>query len=334
MPTISGKKILITGGAGFIGYHLARELSRDRVNRVDLVDNFVRGKKDDEVESLSTLPNVRLIAGDLTDPATFARLDTDYDDVYHLAAIIGVSNVIERPHEVVRVNAVATLFLLDWFTKSTCRKLLFSSTSEAYAWTQQFHPLPVPTPEEVPLALTDLANPRSSYAGSKIFGELAVHNYCRMFGKPFTIVRYHNVYGPRMGYEHVIPQLFERARGGQNPLVVYSADHRRAFCYVDDAIAMTIGAMCSPAADNQTINIGNDHEEHSIGELAQRLLIQAGIASAIEPRTAEHDPIVRRCPDITKARELLGYQPRITLDEGLAGTLAWYAQKFRTNEAP
>ena len=94
---------------------------------------------------------------------------------------------------------------------------------------------------------------------------------CQAPGKPFAIVRYHNVYGPRMGSEHVIPELFQRAVGGQSPLTVYSADHRRAFCYVSDAVEATVAAMRDPA-DTATINIGNDREETLIGDLAERLL--------------------------------------------------------------
>ena len=211
--------------------------------------------------------------------------------------------------------------------------MLFSSTSETYAWTQHFHELPIPTPESSPLALTDLADPRSSYAGSKIFGELAVTQYCLAHRKPFVIVRYHNVYGPRMGSEHVIPELFERARSGEDPLTVYSVDHRRAFCYVSDAVEATVAAMREPAAEGLTINVGNDREEISIGELAERLLEYANVEVAISPGEAANDPVKRRCPDLSRARTLLGYEPRVTLAEGLEQTLAWYADRLASHSS-
>jgi UDP-glucose 4-epimerase len=329
MSEINERKILITGGAGFIGYHLALCLSHDPANQLVLVDNFTRAQMDQELKSLTERGNVRLISADITDPATYEQLGSNYDEVYHLAAIIGVQNVTDRPHEVLRVNGIATWMLLEWFVRRGGKKLLFSSTSEAYAWTRQFHTLPVPTPENVPLALTDLSNPRSSYAGSKIFSELAITQYCSVYNKPFTIVRYHNVYGPRMGYQHVIPQLYERALKGQNPLIVYSADHRRAFCYVEDAVSATISAMRNKSADRQTINIGNDQEEVTIQDLAQRLLAKAMIEVGIDPQPAANDPIRRRCPDLSLARELLDYEPQITLDRGLELTLAWYADRFK-----
>jgi UDP-glucose 4-epimerase/UDP-glucuronate decarboxylase len=317
-------KILITGAAGFIGWHLAMELSADAANKLTLVDNFVRGRNDKDLAVLLARPNVTLVSADLSDPRTFGMLGSGFDHVYHLAAIIGVKNVMKRPWDVIRINALTTLHLVEWFCQGGGEKLLFSSTSEAYGWTHQFCSLPIPTPETVPLALTDLANPRSSYAGSKIFGELAITHACTTAGKPFSIVRYHNVYGPRMGLEHVIPELFQRALLGQNPLVVYSANHSRAFCYVSDAVGATIAAMEGERANGMTINVGNDEEEITIGELAKRVLAGAGISAEIKTEVVAHDPIQRRCPDISRARQLLGYAPRVNLDDGLQKTFAWY----------
>lgn len=324
------KRILVTGAAGFIGCHLASRLSQDPVNHLLLVDNFLRGKRDQALAAVLARPNVRFFEADLTDPASFQHLGEGFDQVYHLAAILGVQNVLTRPYEVVRVNALATLHLLDWFRGGGGRKLLFSSTSEAYAWTQQFYPLPIPTPESVPLALTEVSNPRSTYCGSKVFGELAVTHGCASAGLPFVIVRYHNVYGPRMGFDHVIPQLAQRALAGQNPLVVYSASHSRGFCYVSDAVTATVAAMNSEKANGETINIGNDQEEVTMGELAQRVLAVFGLQVAIAPAVAKHNPIQRRCPDISKARSLLRYRPQVRLAAGLKTTLAWYQKALPT----
>lgn len=322
------RQILITGGAGFIGWHLARRLSREPGNVVTICDNFRRGRKDDELDLLLRHANVKLVSLDITDRASLEQLTNGYDEVYHLAAVIGVKNVLSAPQDVLRVNGLGTLNLLGWLAELPKKpRLLFASTSEVYSWTMQFHTLPIPTPEGVPLALTDLRNPRSSYAGSKIFGELAVHHYGAAFGIPYMIVRYHNVYGPRMGWEHVIPELYQRARDGQNPLVVYSADHRRAFCHVDDAVEATIRALRTPGVEEQTINIGNDHERWRIGDLAQKILEIAGRNGvAIEPALAVNDPIPDRCPDLRRARELIGYEPRVSLDEGLTATLKWYSE--------
>jgi UDP-glucose 4-epimerase/UDP-glucuronate decarboxylase len=326
---VSERRILITGGAGFVGFHLAKRLAADETDRITILDNFSRGRRDEELEELAARPNVELVAGDLCEQLTWTTLQPGYDEVFHLAAVIGVKNVLERPHEVIRTNALSTLYLLDWLGDDGTEKVLFSSTSEAYAWTQRVQELPIPTPEDVPLTLTDLADPRSSYAGSKIFGELAVTHARKARGKRFVIVRYHNVYGPRMGSQHVIPELFQRAVGGQDPLTVYSANHRRAFCYVSDAVDATVAAMRETAADGATINIGNDAEEIEIGDLAERILALADLRVKIAPKQAANDPIERRCPDLSRARALLGFEPRVGLDEGLRLTLAWYAKSLR-----
>jgi UDP-glucose 4-epimerase/UDP-glucuronate decarboxylase len=322
----TAKRALITGGAGFIGCHLARRLSADGLTRVVLVDNLRRGVLDDDLRDLLARPNVELIRADLTDPAAYAGFGESFDEVYHLAAVVGVRNVMERPYEVLRINAQGTMLLLDWFLASGSRRLLFSSTSEAYAWTRLFHPLAVPTPEDVPLALTDLGNPRAVYAGSKILGELAVTHACRSAGRPFVIARYHNVYGPRMGYSHVVPELFQRAAGGTGPLTVYSPDHRRAFCHVSDAIGATLHVMRSEAAAGSTVNIGNDRCEVSIGELAGLLLRLEGLDRPIVGKDNPDDPITRRCPDISRLRSL-GFEPSVSLEDGLRDTLAWYRSR-------
>jgi UDP-glucose 4-epimerase/UDP-glucuronate decarboxylase len=329
----SQRRVLVTGGAGFIGHHLIDRLLDDTATRVTVVVNSSRGHDISDIGNFDA-DRVRVIEADLTDPGVWDGIGGGYHEVYHLAAVIGVRNVLGAPQDVVRVNAIATLHLLDWFVAGGGEKILFSSTSEAYAWTQHFHTLPIPTPEAVPLALTDLRDPRSSYAGSKIFGELAVTQYCQAAEKPFVILRYHNVYGPRMGLEHVIPELFARARSGQNPLTVYSANHRRAFCYVSDAVNATVAAMHSNRADNETLNVGNDREEITIGDLAKRILERVGGDVRVQERPAVNDPIPRRCPDISRARELLGYEPRIDLDAGLTATLAWYEKWLSGSPVP
>jgi UDP-glucuronate decarboxylase len=131
-----------------------------------------------------------------------------------------------------------------------------------------------------------------------------------------------------MGMDHVIPELLQRARDGQNPLVVYSVEHRRAFCYVSDAVQATIAAMRQPNADGKTINIGNDRDEIAIGDLAARLVRLAGWQIDLDPQPAPHDPVERRSPDLTRARELLAYEPCVGLEEGLEMTLRWYAEEL------
>ncbi len=320
-------KQLITGGAGFIGYHLARRLAGEG-HEVHLVDNLSRGRLDADLQLLLDQPNVRFIQADLTDPSALGPLEGDYDGVYHLAAIIGVANVMERPQQVLAVNARTLLNALDWYLGGNARRFFFSSTSEAYAWTMAFHPLPVPTPENVPLAVDQVGNRRASYAVSKVFGEMAVVHACGSAGKPYTIARYHNVYGPRMGMQHVIPEMYRRIYDGQDPLVVYSVEHRRAFCYVDDAVEATLRLM-APGVPAEVYNIGNDAAEVTIGELAREMLAWAGRPDArIEARESSAPGIARRCPDISRLRRATGFAPEYSLAAGLDPTLAWYRDAF------
>ena len=321
------RKILITGAGGFIGCHLATNLAKDEMNELVLVDDFSRGKLDDDFKTLIDLPNVTQLSNDLTDKKVFDGFGSGYDEVYHLAAVIGVRNVLSKPQEVLRVNSLATLNLLEWFCNGGGDKLVFASTSEVYALSQKIYGLPIPTPENVPLTLYDLASPRTTYAASKIFGEICVKQFCEINKLRYGILRYHNIYGPRMGNSHVIPEIFTRAKSKVDPLVVYSSNHTRAFCYVEDAVGATIQFMRNKKTDGYTMNVGNDMEEIAIIDLATLILNKAGISANIEKQIDKNDFIERRCPDISLSRELIGYEPRVMLDEGLEKTLNWYKMR-------
>jgi UDP-glucose 4-epimerase/UDP-glucuronate decarboxylase len=327
--THTAKRVLITGGAGFIGHHLALRLVEAGAN-VTLVDNLRRGEADADLQALLARPGVTLVQADLSDAGAYRALGQGYDEVYHLAAVVGVGNVLSQPWETLRINSLATTFLLDWFLAGGGGKLFFASTSEVYAWTRLFLPIAVPTPEDVPLGLVELSNPRVTYACTKIFGEVAVTHACRQAGLPSVIVRFHNVYGPRMGFSHVIPQIYERALKASGPLTVYNVQHRRAFCHVSDAVSAMLHLMGLEDAPQGAVNIGNDHEEYAIGDLARELLRVAGLDREIVGAADAADPIDRRCPDIGKLRAL-GFAPRVGLAAGLADTLAWYRRRFESD---
>ena len=322
------KRILVTGGAGFIGYHLMSRLVQEVDSEIVCIDNLSRGRMDRDLVRLLENRQITFVQGDLTAQETYRQFVETFDEVYHLAGVLGVQRVVERPDEVVRINALSTLQLLEWFCGGGGKRIVFASTSEVYAWTQKFYPLPIPTSEDVPLSLTDLSNPRSSYAGSKIFCELAVTQYAGRFGKRFSIVRYHNVYGPRMGFNHVIPELTKRIIDGEDPLKVYSSDHIRAFCYISDAVEATILCMRHESADGRVFNVGNSGQEVTIADLARILIRLSGHDRGIKHYENAHDPIRRRCPDVSLAKKLLGYKSQISLEEGVAKTWRWYFDYF------
>ena len=161
-------KVLITGGAGFIGFHLANKLAKQGY-RVDLADNFSRGVKDSQLENLISLPNIKFFSLDLFNSQSFNQLDKDYHIVFHLAAIIGVPIVMGRPYDVLTQNTILLANIIDFCKKQhNLSRLFFTSTSEIYAGTLKYFDLVIPTPEDTPLAITDLKHPRTSYMLSKI----------------------------------------------------------------------------------------------------------------------------------------------------------------------
>lgn len=316
------KKVLITGGAGFIGFHLARALAAQGW-QIDLADNLGRGIRDAELESLLSQPNVRLLPLDLCDPAALAALGTDYHHIYHLAAIIGVVHVLNRPYEVLRDNTLMLANIIDLAHRQTgLDRLLFASTSEIYAGSLAKLDLQVPTPESAVIALPDLDQARTSYMLSKLYGEAM----CLQSGLPVSIVRPHNVYGPRMGMVHVVPELLKKAydlpSGGELP--VASVDHRRAFCYIDDAVSMIMALMQSPESRGQAVNLGNQKEEVTIRYLAEVVVKTVGHDLAVRATEVTAGSPSRRCPDMSRMTGLTGITAKVSLEEGVARTYAWY----------
>ena len=316
-------KVLITGGAGFVGTHLAKSLLDDGAT-VTIVDNFQRGVKDAAFEEVAGRSNI--VDADLLSPTFAQSVSDDHDSVFHLAAIIGVRHVLERPYSVLADNAVMTMNVIEAARRQrNLKQAIFSSTSEIYAGSLVHLPsMQVPTPETTPIALTDLGAPRTSYLLSKAYGE-ALFNHS---GLPATSVRLHNIYGPRMGMSHVIPELLHKAYTAKDgdSLVVASVHHRRTFCYVSDAIAMFRGIMASPNTIGKTLNIGNSTPEVEIGELARTITGVVGRQLTITPAPETPGSPARRCPDVSLLTSLTGVTGRVSLEEGVRRTFEWYRE--------
>ncbi len=321
-------RILITGGAGFIGYFLIKKLLEANADNITVIDNLSRGRMDAEFQQLIKNKNVQFINGDLTDTRLFMDLDKDYNYIYHLAGVIGVKHVMQNPDKVLYVNAVSTLNLFEYATRvRNLKKLFFSSTSEVYSGTLKHFSIAVPTDENVPLTIADIKENRTSYALSKMYGESIGFIYGRKYGIPVTIGRYHNVYGPRMGFAHVIPEMFVKI--GKNDIIdVASPTHTRAFCFVDDAIVLTIRATESPNTINEIVNIGNSREEVSIKDLVLKIAEVLNKVITINELPDTPGSPQRRCPDTTKIEKLTGYSPAFSLEEGIRRTYDWYKDKL------
>jgi nucleoside-diphosphate-sugar epimerase len=316
------QRILITGGAGFIGGHLARLLA-ERGHRVDLVDNLARGRQDRFLRELLAGGRVQLHERSLGEPGALADLPDDYSQIFHFAAILGVQNVLDRPYATLRDNVALLESALDLARRQReLERFVFASTSEVYAGSLQHLDLPFPTPEDVPIALPDLRQPRSSYMLSKLYGEAMVQHA----GLPFTIVRPHNFYGPRMGLAHVVPQLLEKAHRAEpgSEIEVFSVDHRRTFCFIDDAVAMIAIAASKPDCAGRTLNIGSQRPEVSIGELAELIVRVVGKPLRVAPAPTTPGSPPRRCPDMTLTSELVGIEADTPLERGVRQTWGWY----------
>jgi UDP-glucose 4-epimerase len=315
-------KFLITGGGGFLGERTASTLLANG-DEVHIVDNFSRGQNDQTLKELAARRGARILQEDLLAPDALSTLSPDYDFIIHLAAIVGVQNVLERPYDTLHHNVVMHAAAIRFARRQKLlKRFVFASTSEVYAGTLRQGDLPVPTPEDVTLTLTPLHEPRSSYMLSKIYGEaMLLHS-----GLPFTIVRPHNIYGPRMGMDHVVPQLLEKAHKADSYsfLEVFSVDHRRAFCFIDDAVEMVKRVLDCPAALNQVLNLGAESPEVTVRHVAEVVISTVGKPLTIRSLPETPGSPVRRAPKMKRMTSATGYVARITLEEGIRRTYDWY----------
>lgn len=315
-------RYLVTGAAGFLGYHLAARLSDEPDSDVVCVDNFIRGERDAAYRALCDRRNVTGIEIDLNDRASVFGLDGEFDIIFHLAALNGTQNFYEHPMRVLECCTLPTFWLLERFGASKAvRRFVYAGTSESYAATVTRFGWAVPTAEDVPLCIDDVTNPRWSYAASKIHGEVLVAQASRHYGMPFTILRYHNAYGPRMGDRHVIPDFLMRARAGK--FALYGYQETRSFLYSDDTVAATIAVATAPQAAGEIVNIGSE-EEVTMLHLAETIMQVCGFSGSIDCHPAPAGSVARRAPDLGKLRAITGFRPKVSLQEGLRRTAAFY----------
>jgi len=321
------KKVLILGGAGFIGFNIAKHLTENRDYQITIADNFMKKNRDAEFDQLVSEYNIKVIEDDFSYPEAYEKLDNNYDQVYMMAAFVGVDNANNKPHEVIRINTSLTLYTLEWIRRSTIGKVVFASTSENYAGTIDAFGYTIPTPEEVPLTIQNIAHPRFTYAVTKILGESGFLNYAKMLGFETTIIRYHNVFGPRMGFNHVIPHLVIRFRNGEDPFKVYGHDQTRDFCYITDAVLGTVLAMETPGTNGEIYHLGTQ-VEITIGELIHYTGELMNFKGTYINAPTYPGSVSRRSPDTTKSKKQLGFSSKVSWQEGLKKTVDWYNQYF------
>ena len=323
---VSGKRVLVTGGTGFLGSSLVRSLLR--------AGAIVRSLDDDSRGSAGRLRDlagkVELIRGDIRSPEEVAAAIAGVDCVCHLAYLNGTEFFYSRPDLVLEIAVKGMMNVLDGCIKHGVRDLVLASSSEVYQT-----PPTVPTDESVPLIIPDPFNPRYSYGGGKVISELLAINYGRKHFDRVVIFRPHNVYGPDMGREHVVPQLtlrlIELAKGTSGPIdlpIQGTGEETRAFVYVDDLSAAVMRTI--EAGEHLSIyHVGTDREV-TIATLATEIGRCLGREINVIPGTLQPGSTLRRCPDIGKIRAL-GYEPRVSLSEGLARTVRWYVENEKEN---
>lgn len=315
-------KVLITGGAGFIGYHLAKRLIENGY-QVHIMDNLSRGILDTELDDLSKNDKIKVIEIDLLDIRQLEKYDKDYNFIFHFAAIIGVQHVINRPYDVLNNNVLLLSNIISFaHMQKNLKRFVFASTSEIYAGTLENFTLEIPTPENAILSVANIKNNRTSYMLSKIYGEaMCIHSKLS-----YTIVRPHNIYGPRMGMSHVIPELLKKAyyTEDQGKIDVYSRNHTRAFCYIDNATEMLRLIIENKKCANEIYNLGNENEELSMEEIARIVLQVVGKKSEINFYESVSNSPQRRCPKMGKLLSTVGDITFINIFEGIVKTYKWY----------
>jgi UDP-glucose 4-epimerase len=313
------KRVVVTGGGGFIGAYLVKRLVADGWD-VAVVDTMVRG---DASRFASVADAVELFTCDVRDQDALERAFKGSEVVMHLAAINGTENFYKRPELVLDVGLRGALAVVNAGREVGVPDLVVASTAEVYQT-----PAVVPTPETIPLMLPDSLNPRYSYGGSKIVSELIAFNYGRDHYRQVQVFRPHNVFGPNMGWKHVEPQFIMRAlaaRDAGDGMFPIQGDgtETRSFCYVDD-IVDGILTMYEKGGHREIYHIGSD-EEITIRDLAARIGKIVGVDLDIRPGELAQGGTPRRCPDISKMRAL-GWSPVVGLDEGLERTVEWYRE--------
>jgi nucleoside-diphosphate-sugar epimerase len=317
---LSARRVLVTGGSGFIGSALVKALVRHG-DAVRVFDDNSRGalRRLREVEA-----DVEFVVGDIRDPAAVDAAMRGIDEVHHLAFVNGTATFYSAPELVLDVGVKGIVNVIDGCRHWNVGRLVLASSSEVYQ-----SPPQVPTDESVPLVVPDPLNPRLSYGAGKIISEMMAINFGRKHFERVLIFRPHNVYGPDMGFDHVIPQFALRLKrtadthaSGALPFPIQgSGEETRSFCHVDDLV-QGVMIMREKGEHLNIYHIGTT-EEVSIGDLARRMAAVAGREIALHPSAVLAGSTPRRCPDVSKLAAL-GYAPRVPLDEGLPPTLKWY----------
>jgi len=313
-------RVVILGAAGFIGYHLAKSLAVEAKVDLLLVDNFIRGANDEDFLKLSGLQNVNFSELDLSKESSFENLFNKSDLVINCAALNGTQNFYQVPLDVMLNTGISAFFAARYAALAQVHKYIYLGSSESYAGGVNLGFVGVPTSESVPLVTENVENIRWSYSLGKTFGEIACYSANSQLGLNFQILRIHNIYGPRMGNKHVIPDLIKKFRLGN--MDVPGHGESRAFMYIDDLVGVVRFLIDNENNDIKLMNVGSQTET-LIKNLAEKIAKVLEIEKAIKPLESWPGSVKRRLPDTSLLRSIYAFD-ETSLDEGLDKTISWY----------
>ncbi|NUN13252.1 MAG: SDR family NAD(P)-dependent oxidoreductase [Myxococcales bacterium] len=316
---ISDKKVLITGGAGFIGTSLAKRLLADG-NEVTLFDNLHRNamKRTDLVDH----KRVKFVLGDVMDREALGDAMRGCQIVVHMASIAGVDTVMRMPVETMRIGLIGTYNALEIACQSDgLERFVDFSTSEV------FGRFAYRVSEGDVTQLGAVGEARWTYAVSKLATEHLAHCYYKQFGLPALSIRPFNIYGPNQVGEGAVHHFIIRALQGQSLTIHNDGSQIRSWCYIDDIVDGIVLSLQKPEAIGHAFNIGNPRSTVTIHELAKQIIRLSSSSSPLNFVRWEFPDVELRIPNIDKAREILGFSPRVDLEEGILRTIYWYRQE-------
>jgi UDP-glucose 4-epimerase len=316
-------QVLITGGAGLIGSHIADQLVKEKASQIVILDNFVRGRRDNLAWALAHGP-VRIVEGDIRDQELLAEVMHGVDVVFHQAAI-RITQCAQEPRLALDVLGVGTFNVLEAAVEAGVKKVVAASSASIYGSADEF-----PTTE-----LHHPYNDRTFYGAAKAFDEGMLRSFHEMYQLDYVALRYWNVYGPRMdiygAYTEVLIRWMERIAAGQSPLIFGDGTQTMDLVYVEDVARANILAAQTDVSD-EAFNVASGVET-SLSDLANMLLKVMGADLQPEYGPARKVNLAqRRLADVNKARKLLGFEARVPLEDGLRQVVAWWREARASNE--
>lgn len=321
---IRNSRIMITGGAGFVGSFIVEQLLNEQVEKIVILDNFFRGSEKNIREALGT-GKVHLIKGDIRNLPLIIEAFSDIDFCFHLAAL-RITHCVAEPREALSTMYDGTFNVLEACADYNVKKLILASSASVYGQADQF-----PTPET-----QHPYNNYTLYGAAKMANELMCRSFYNMYGLNFLALRYFNIYGPRMDthgkYTEVLIRWYNLIKEGKQPLIYGDGKQTMDFIYVGDIARANIAALKSDATD-EALNIAYG-EETSLEELCHTMLDVMGsdLKPKYIPLPEERNKVevMRRLADVTKARQLIGFQAKVPLKDGLKSLVKWLDEQPQT----